>query len=79
MFADHRTAPLLVPFGADKLESRVLINVARGLKDAVRPQYDFSISGLAGESDALFAELRSQSQAARLRIDEQEPEPRDAR
>src|SRR5260370_32795925 len=77
MHADHRSAPALVPLATHEPEARVLIDTAGGSQIAVRPQHNLFVSGRPREADAFLGKARSQSQAARDRLDEKEPEPRD--
>ena len=60
-------------------EAGLLIDAARGGKDAVRPQRDRLVAGLTREADAFVDEPRAEAEAARLRIDQQQPQARDAR
>src|SRR6266566_6070163 len=62
----------------DERVSRVLVDASSGMEHAVGPEHDLAVARLAGEARALIHESRADAEAARLRVDEQEPQLRDS-
>src|SRR5712691_4937370 len=69
---------LAVALACDQLEASVLVDAARGGKNAVGPERDLAVARGAGEADALVDEASANAEATRLGIDEQEAEPGNA-
>src|SRR5262249_4653444 len=66
-------AETVVGLLADQLESGPFVDATRSLEDAVGPQNDLRVPRLPCETDAFPHQLRANPQAARARLDEQEP------
>ena len=71
--ADEILAEAVVRFLAHQSKARALINAVGGQENALRPQSDAGITGLAGEADAFRDERLAQPEAARGGIDVEQP------
>jgi len=70
----HDVLPPRMPrLARREAEARLLINMPRAHKHAVRPQRDRLVAGLARKAHAFVDEMRAHAQPARFRIDQQKP------
>src|SRR5579883_356813 len=77
VFADDLLPEADALLAADQLEAGLPIDVARGREHAVGPERDLPVAGTACEADALISEPRTKPEAARLRLDQEQPQSGD--
>jgi hypothetical protein len=58
----------------DAAEAGLLIQAARRIQVALRPQRDLRVAGLPREPDAFVDEPSADAEPARLRLDQQQPQ-----
>src|SRR5580765_4580957 len=71
---DQVVAEAVMRLLVDEAIAPCLVNAPRGHEDAIGPERDLPVAHLAGEALALGDEARADAEAARRRLDEQEPE-----
>src|SRR5262245_26840414 len=63
-----------VAFSMDEPEPGGRVDVSRRVEHAVGPERDLPVPDLRGEADTLAHQTRADAEAARLRLDQQEPQ-----
>src|SRR5688500_16054528 len=67
----------MVRFGFDQFVAGLLVYAPGGEQKAVRPKCDLLVSGSTGKSGALIDQSLSDTQSARVRIDDKQSQPCD--